>query len=122
MRNGQLDLAKAVGEGWKIPPIPADAFKVNEKDRDWVNRQCTFQAIETFRQPLNLTGAIDRIKNITFILAGGWGPSPFPRFYEKAKASGWKTLTIDCGHDVMLDEPEQLTQALLSVAASGASA
>ncbi|HTA41960.1 MAG TPA: alpha/beta hydrolase [Bryobacteraceae bacterium] len=122
MRNGQLDLAKAVGEGWKVPPIPADAFKVNEKDRDWVSRQCTFQAIETFRQPLNLTGAIDRIKNVTFILAGGWSPSPFPRFYEKAKASGWKTLTIDCGHDVMLDEPEQLTQALLSVAASGAPA
>jgi len=115
MREGQLELAKAVGEGWKVPPIPAEVFNVNEKDRDWVNRQCTFQAIETFRQPLNLTGAIDRIRNVTFILAGGWAPSPFPAFYEKAKANGWKTLAIDCGHDVMLDEPDQLTDALLAI-------
>jgi hypothetical protein len=85
-----------------------------------VNRQCTFQSLATFQQPLNLTGAIDRIRNITFILAGGWGPSPFPVFYEKVKANGWKTLTIDCGHDVMLDEPERLTQALLSTAVSSA--
>jgi pimeloyl-ACP methyl ester carboxylesterase len=117
MMDGQLDLARTVGDGWKVPPIPAEAFNVNAKDREWVNRQCTFQSIETFRQPLNLTGAIDRIRNITFIVAAGWGPSPFPVFYEKAKANGWKTLTIDCGHDVMLDEPEQLAQALLSVSA-----
>lgn len=122
MRTGQLDLANAVGEGWRVPPIPPEVFGVNAKDRDWVRRQCTFQSLETFRQPLKLTGAIDRIGNVAFILAGGWAPSPFPIFYEKAKANGWKTLTIPCGHDVMLDEPEQLTQALLSVLASNASA
>lgn len=122
MRNGQLDLAKAVGEEWKVPPIPAEVFQVNAADRDWVNRQCTFQPLATFEQPLHLTGAIDRITNITFILAGGWEPSPFSMFYEKAKANGWKTLTIDSGHDVMLDKTEQLAQALLSVAASSASA
>jgi pimeloyl-ACP methyl ester carboxylesterase len=122
MRDGQLALAKTVGEGWKVPPIPAEVFNVNAQDRGWVDRQCTFQSLATFRQPLRLTGAIDRIKNITFILAGGWGPSPFPAFYEKAKTNGWKTLTINCGHDVMLDEPGQLTEALLSAASSSASA
>lgn len=112
----------SAGERWKVPPIPAEVFNVNPKDRDWVNSQCTFQSLATFRQPLNLTGAVERIRNITYILAGGWGPSPFPMFCEKAKAKGWKTMTINCGHDVMLDEPEQLTQALLSVSVSSASA
>ena len=117
MRAEQLDLARTMGDGWKVPPIPAEAFHVQAKDRDWVNRQCTYQSLETFRQPLHLTGAIEGVTNNMFILAGGWSPSPFAAFYEKAKANGWKTVTIDCGHDVMLDEPEELTRALLSVSA-----
>jgi pimeloyl-ACP methyl ester carboxylesterase len=123
MRNAQLDLARNVGDGWKVPPIPAEAFKVNAADLDWVNRQCTMQSLATFQQPVHLTGGIDRIKNVTFILASGWGPSPFPPFYEQAKARGWKTVALACGHDVMLDLPKELTDELLSVssriAASG---
>jgi pimeloyl-ACP methyl ester carboxylesterase len=37
----------------------------------------------------------------------------FPPFYERA-VKGWKTLTWSCGHDVMLDLPEELTQELLA--------
>lgn len=122
MRDRQLELATTVGDGWKVPPIAPEAFQVNLQDREWVGRQCTFQPLGTFQQSLSLTGALDQIKNVTYILAGGWGPSPFPVFYDKAKTDGWKTLTIDCGHDVMLDEPEQLVKALVSVSASSASA
>jgi pimeloyl-ACP methyl ester carboxylesterase len=116
-RNAQLEAAKAVGEGWKTPPIPAAAFNVNVRDRDWVERQSTLQPLACFQQPLRLTGALNRIKNITYILATGWGPSPFLQFYDKAKARGWKTLTLMCGHDVMLDRPEELTQQLLAISA-----
>ena len=72
------------------------------------------QALATFQQPIRLTGAINRIENVTFILANGWAPSPFPPFYERAKATGWKTLTMSCGHDVMLDQPEELAEELLA--------
>ncbi|MGP0071305.1 MAG: alpha/beta fold hydrolase [Bryobacteraceae bacterium] len=115
MRNMQLEGARLAGEGWKVPPIPAQAFNVNAQDRDWVNRQCTMQPLATFQQPLHLTGAIDRITNVTFILANGWAPSPFQQFYEGAKAKGWKTLAMACGHDVMLDLPEELARELLGV-------
>lgn len=114
MRDGQLQGAQQIGDGWKVPPIPAEVFNVNRGDLDWVNRQCTMQPLATFQQPLRLTGGIARIKNITFILASGWSPSPFPPFYERAKAKGWKTLSMSCGHDVMLDLPEELTQELLA--------
>lgn len=114
-REAQVQGAKQVGDGWKVPPITAEAFQVNARDRDWVDRQCTMQPLATFQQPLQLTGGIVGIKNVAFILADGWSPSPFPPFYEKAKGRGWKTLTIPCGHDVMLDMPEELTQALLEV-------
>jgi pimeloyl-ACP methyl ester carboxylesterase len=118
-REGQVEAAKELGEGWKVPPISAETFHVNAKDRDWVNRQCTMQPLATFQQPLRLTGGIARIDNITYILADQWAPSPFTPFYGKAKENGWKTLTMPCGHDVMLDMPEELTQALLAASPRG---
>ncbi len=123
MRDAQLEQALHTGEGWKVPPIPAEAFQVNAQDLDWVNRQCTVQPLATFQQPLRLTGEIARIKNVTFILATGWSPSPFPHFYEQAKTKGWRTVTLECGHDVMLDLPDQMTRELLAASArSSASA
>ena len=111
-----LEGVKAVGEGWKVPPIPAEVFNVNAGDREWVNRQCTMQPLETFQQPISLSGGLHKIKNVTFILATGFVEgSPFPPFYEKAKAKGWTTITVPCGHDVMLDLPEELTRVLLDV-------
>ena len=109
-----IEGAKAVGEGWKVPPIPAEVFNVNSADLDWVNRQCTMQPIETFQQRISFTGGIKKIKNVTFILATGFVEgSPFPPFYHKAKAMGWNTTTVPCGHDVMLDRPEELMRVLL---------
>jgi pimeloyl-ACP methyl ester carboxylesterase len=121
VRSERLALAKEAGEGWKLPPISAEEFNVNPRDRGWVNRQSTMQSLATFEQPLHLTGAINQIKNVTYILANDWSPSPFPQFHEKAKTKGWKTITIECGHDVMLDRPEELAKLLLAVSPQRAS-
>ena len=104
-RNLQLEAALRDGEGWKVPPIPAEVFNVNANDREWVNRQCTMQPLATFQQALGLSGRVDLVTDVTFILATGWEDSPFPAFYDRAKAKGWKALTMPCGHDVMLDRP-----------------
>jgi pimeloyl-ACP methyl ester carboxylesterase len=111
-----LEGAKTVGEGWKVPPIPAEVFNVNAADREWVNRQCTMQSVETFQQPISLAGGVGKIRNVTFVLATGFAEgSPFPPFYEKAKARGWNAITMSCGHDVMLDRPDELTRMLVDV-------
>jgi pimeloyl-ACP methyl ester carboxylesterase len=115
MRDSQLEQALSMGEGWKVPPIPAEVFQVNAQDRDWVDRQCTMQPLATFQQRLRLTGENTKIENITFILATGWAPSPFPHFYERARAKGWRTVTMESGHDVMLDLPEELTRELHAI-------
>ena len=109
-----LEGTQSVGDGWKTPPIPASIFNVNAADREWVDRLCTVHPFAAIEQPLRLTGGIESIENITYILATGWnGASPFPPFYERAKAKGWKTSTVPCGHDVMLDLPDELTEALI---------
>jgi pimeloyl-ACP methyl ester carboxylesterase len=111
-----LEGVQAIGDGWKVPPIPAEVFNVNASDRDWVNRQCTMQPLGTFEQRLQLSGNARKISNVTYVLATGFREgSPFPPFYEKAQAQGWKTLTVPCGHDVMLDLPDELTGILVDV-------
>ncbi len=115
-RSEQIEAARKVGDGWKTPPIPPEVFNVNAGDRNWLERQSTPHPLACFQQPLRLTGAINGIGDITYILATGWSPSPFPQFFDAAKAKGWKTLTMPCGHDVMLDQSEELTQELLTIA------
>jgi len=113
----QLELARDVGDGWKVPPIPAEAFNVNPTDREWVDRQCTMQPLATFQQPIRLNGRFSTPQNTTFILATGFADSPFQPFYEQAKTRGWTTMTLSCGHDVMLDQPQELTDILADIAA-----
>jgi pimeloyl-ACP methyl ester carboxylesterase len=106
----------AAPDGWKTPPIPAEAFQVNARDAAWVNRQCTPQPFASFEQRITLTGAGEAIKNLTYIQAGNFREgSPFGPFYERAKTHGWKTLSLAAGHDVMLDLPEELAAALAAV-------
>ena len=44
-----------------VPPRAAAAFNVNEKDRAWVDAQCTPQPIRCFLQKLTLNDARERI-------------------------------------------------------------
>ena len=113
----QLELARDVGDGWKVPPIPAEVFNVNPTDREWVDRQCTMQPLATFQQPIRLNGRFSTPQNTTFILATGFADSPFQPFYEQARTRGWTTMTLSCGHDVMLDQPQELTDILADIAA-----
>jgi len=102
-------------DGWKCLPISAQIFGVNAADRAWVDRQCTLQSLACFRQPVQLTGGLGKIGRVTYAYASGWAgdQSPFRPSYDKARARGWRTCEIDCGHDVMLDRPDAVTQLLL---------
>ena len=115
VRDGQIQGTNEHGNGWQVPAISAEFFRVNTADRAWVDGQCTPQPLGTFQQPVRLRNAFPAAK-ITHILATGYEHSPFPPFHAIAKAKGWKTLTIDCGHDVMLDRPAELVEMLRTAA------
>jgi pimeloyl-ACP methyl ester carboxylesterase len=116
-RQGMYDRTRAQGDGWRVPPIPAAVFEVNAADREWVDRQCTPHPLACFEQRLKLSGGISRIGNITYILAKNFREaSPFPPLHARAQKRGWKTKTIEAGHDVMLDRPAELAAMLLDAA------
>ncbi|NKB70023.1 MAG: alpha/beta fold hydrolase [Candidatus Latescibacteria bacterium] len=109
------------GPDWQMPPLPAESFNVNSSDVEWVNRQCTMHPLATFQQRIRLTGESKRIRNVTYILANGYGDDGLvSKFFKKATENGWNTIKMPYGHDVMLDGPEELTAVLLDVDRSAA--
>ena len=99
-----------------MKPVSAAAFRVNEKDRAWVDAMCTPHPLATLTDKITLTGARERIAKKAFIRAKGYPSIPFDAAQERAKADGWRVYELPCGHDAMVDMPEQLTDILVEVA------
>jgi len=105
--------------GVGIPPAPAALFNVNEKDRAWVDAMCTPQPVACMTERLKLKGGgFGRVRDKVYILAEGWGTGRgFRHYFDQLKDDPkWVTHALPCGHDIMVDMPEQLT-ALLEQAA-----
>jgi hypothetical protein len=107
------ELAAANGDGWKLPPPPASSFAVNAADADWVDRQCTMHPLSTFKAPAQISGASDAIPNIGYIRARSYDRPYLDNFYALAGERRWWREEFACGHDVMLDMPNELTALLL---------
>jgi len=112
----QLKAAAARGD-LGVPPRPAAAFLVNEKDRAWVDAMCVPQPIGTMTQVLTLTGAHERIAKKSYIRAVAYPNPGFDKAYARVKTDpAWRTYEVPCGHDVMVDMPDRLAEILLEVA------
>lgn len=113
-------LAAAIAKGdTTIAPIPAAAFNVNEKDRAWVDKQCTPHPARTLVDKISAAAATAREKvgKKAYVRAGAYANVAFDAGLAKAKANAaWKTYTVPCGHDVMVDMPDRLVEILVEVA------
>jgi pimeloyl-ACP methyl ester carboxylesterase len=107
--------AKEHGHGFAVPSFPASAYNLKrDADVDLVDRKCTMHPIATVEGPARISGAIDSIANTGFILAGEFG-SPLHRpFYDDAEKRGWRREELPCGHEIMLDMPEDLAKLLVA--------
>jgi hypothetical protein len=114
MREGLL--AAERGGATTVPPRAAEAFNVNEKDRAWVDAQCTPQPIRCFLEKLTLTGGRERIAKKSYIRATGVSIPYFDAGLASARQKDWRTYEVPCGHDVMLDMPERLAEILQEAA------
>jgi pimeloyl-ACP methyl ester carboxylesterase len=100
-----------------LKPVPASVFRVNEKDRAWVDAMCTPHPIGTFTEKVKIDGARDRVAKRAYIRAKEYPSPSFDAARARAEASGgWRVYDMACGHDAMVDMPERLTEILLEVA------
>lgn len=112
-------VTEASSNGGLIAPIPAAAFNVNAADAAWVDAKCVPQPLETFVQPVRFGADSVPVVNRTFVYAtangGDWFASTHARLRDDPR---WKVHTVDCGHNVMLDKPEELVSMLLEEVAA----
>lgn len=98
-------------------PLTAEMLHVSPENREWVDRRCVPQALATFETPVLLSGKTENVKRRVYILADGWDPSPFRYFAKKyTGAPGWDVIKLPCGHDVMVDLPNELAATLAKIA------
>ena len=110
--------ARENGEGYMVTPPPAAYFNVNAADAAWVDAMCVKHPVACFEQRLVLAGGRDRVARRVYILASGWESASFPPFAKRFERDpAWQVRRIDCGHDVMLDRPDELAAALAAAAA-----
>jgi pimeloyl-ACP methyl ester carboxylesterase len=111
-------IAGLVEKGEKVmKPVSAAVFRVNEKDRTWVDAMCTPHPVATLTDKITITGARDRIAKKAYIRAKGYPSVPFDGFQERLKANAaWRIYELPCGHDVMVDMPDRLSEILVEVA------
>lgn len=100
-----------------IPPPPARAFNVNQKDQAWVDAKMTPQPIGTFTSQITLSGARNSIQKKAYIRSTGYENPRYDSYFAAAKADpAWRTAQIDSGHAMMIDAPTQLADTLVQVA------
>ena len=105
-------------DGWRVAAQSAESFGVKPEHRAWVDRRCVPQPLAGFTTPLMLTGDWARVPRKTYILARRYAGSAFHGYAAALrKDPAWQVLELDCGHDIMVDEPDALTKLLLAAAA-----
>ena len=99
-----------------IPAPPASFWNLNAADVPLYEKLSGPHPLGCFTERLTLTGAHASVKKRIYVWATELGrPSPFKPFYEKRKADpGWDTHALACGHEVMMDKPDETTKVLLS--------
>ena len=95
------------------PAPPASYFHVNDKDAAWVQGKLTAHPTRCFTQKLKVTGAYQSIAKKLYIRAPLFASKGFDQALERCRADrSWQTMTVTCGHDVMIDQPAELTAML----------
>lgn len=117
-KNTQTFIANAgsIG-GLAVPPPPASFFNVNAADAARVDALATPFPIGCFTERIKLGGAHRAIDKHVYVHSTVLPrESPFKPFYERVKNDpAWEAHTLACGHDAMLDMPDETTRILKSV-------
>lgn len=92
---------------------PAAAFDVNETDSAWVSSKMTAQPVGTFTEKLRVSGAFLKVPRKSFIGVTKGEQAFFKAVADRyATEPAWQVHQVDCGHDVMIDKPDELTAIL----------
>ncbi|RDK05730.1 alpha/beta hydrolase [Cupriavidus lacunae] len=107
-------LEQASGNEGMISPIPAAVFNVNLTDAPRVDAMSVPHPLASFVQAVRVGAESVPVASRTYVFAtangGDWFVSTHARLKDDPR---WKVRTVASGHNVMLDNPEELASLLL---------
>lgn len=107
-------VASAMLDG-RVPSPGIGFFNVNPADSDWVECLCVPHPIATFIEAVRLTGKERAVRNRTYVLANNYSFGLNREVFDRLSHDpAWRSVAINAGHDMMIDTPEELAQALLA--------
>lgn len=99
-------------DGHAVASPPPEHFGVSPQNRQWVASKVTPQPMRTLTQPIRLRGAYAPSRPRVYVYATG--PSSMEGFYPELKNDpAWDVAVMDCGHDLMVDDPDGVTEILI---------
>jgi pimeloyl-ACP methyl ester carboxylesterase len=110
------------GEGWRLPPSPGllDIWGLRKQaDREWVGPRLTEWSLNCFASPLHAPEMRRAALRRVYVAAAADaypGRSTFEPIANRASAEGSEIVSIESGHDVMIEAPAPLAEAILAAA------
>jgi pimeloyl-ACP methyl ester carboxylesterase len=108
------------GAGWFLPASDAflEQWGIEAAHRDWVGARLTDFPFRCQVEPTQFDPApLARLRKVYVAHTSPPLPS-LGRFAEAARAAGWETHELHCGHDMMLAAPEETADLLERIAMS----
>lgn len=99
--------------GTTAAPLKAEDFQTNPRDVEWVDRLATPHPLGTFIQKLRFTGKEALVTRRTFVRCERWQSINHATYSKVRDLPGWKVASFDCGHNLMIDDPDLLAALLL---------
>lgn len=107
--------AVAANGGHFVPALPAELYNVNAADRQLVDTLCTPHPFASLCERLVLKGAFLKVRRKLFVRATAWHRLADGGFTRIKNDPDWTVFDLPCGHDLMLDAPDELSEILLGV-------
>jgi pimeloyl-ACP methyl ester carboxylesterase len=105
----------ALHGGYSVSPLTPDTIPTDEKNPSPVDRGSP-QPLATMTEAIRLKGNHNKIKTKIYLMSTS-NPFGFSKFYDRVKNDpAWIARTIDCGHDIAQEKPEEVVELLKEVA------
>lgn len=116
------DIVATEGDGWRLPASDAflDQWGVTDPDlRRWAGSRLTDFPFRCQSDPVDCPAdALDGIRKV-YIRHTSPALDSLDPFHARARALGWETHDLRCGHDVMLAAPAETADLLDRISATG---
>ncbi|MFJ3231172.1 alpha/beta fold hydrolase [Streptomyces sp. NPDC086787] len=115
------EIVAAEGEGWRLPASSGflDQWGVTDPElRGWAGPRLTDFPFRCQTEPVDCPAdALDGIRKV-YVRHTAPALDSLAPFHRRARALGWETHDLRCGHDTMLAAPEETADLLHRIATS----